>query len=52
MGVAGGGHYNAFVNYGDETSWYTKDDASVREMKESGVQSSSVYILFYRLIKL
>lgn len=46
MGVAGGGHYNAFVNY-DDNEWFTKDDTQVRHMNESSLQSPSVYILFY-----
>jgi ubiquitin C-terminal hydrolase len=48
MGVAGGGHYNAFVKYGDEPGWFVKDDSSVRGISESEAQSKAVYILFYR----
>lgn len=48
MGSVSGGHYTAFVLTGDTQKWHCFNDATVSEMGEEQVVSSSAYCLFYR----
>ncbi|CAJ1881957.1 unnamed protein product [Sphenostylis stenocarpa] len=48
-GGLGGGHYTAFVRYGDD-KWYDFDDSRVEPVNEDMIKTPAAYVLFYRKV--
>ncbi|KAF7818874.1 ubiquitin carboxyl-terminal hydrolase 8-like [Senna tora] len=48
-GGLGGGHYTAFVRYGND-KWYEFDDSRVVPASEDMIKTSAAYVLFYRRV--
>ncbi|KAJ4910127.1 Ubiquitin carboxyl-terminal hydrolase 10 [Raphanus sativus] len=49
-GGVDGAHYTAYAKLNDDNKWYHFDDSNVSPMKESEVESSAAYLLFYRRV--
>ncbi|XP_014496181.1 ubiquitin carboxyl-terminal hydrolase 8 [Vigna radiata var. radiata] len=48
-GGLGGGHYTAFVRYGND-KWYDFDDSRVEPVNEDTIKTPAAYVLFYRKV--
>ncbi|RDX76461.1 Ubiquitin carboxyl-terminal hydrolase 8, partial [Mucuna pruriens] len=48
-GGLGGGHYTAFVRYGND-KWYDFDDSRVEPVSEDMIKTPAAYVLFYRKV--